>query len=401
VSASDRANALKASVTTISRNLMEYGETEGVVMVRARLKDPVNGFTGATRDVIAKAVNLLDGLWSSYLLLAGILEQASDLIARSGVFRNNDSAIQELLEGKSIELPLGHIPINARSLLASATRTERTSPDELLQAMEQQFGEAQDAINRITTLIAQSAPRLMAINQQFETLANWAKALGATSVLARDLGSVVAGLNTDPLGCAAELDRMEGTIDKQRAVLQSIEDERTSVSESLEQARKVVAELKDLAGRSSAAIEEARAKILHPEGLMQPVSDESIASLSAWLTTLECNVGAGRSSAAKVGLERWHAQSESLVTAQRQAYARNRAALDERADLKGRFRALQAKAGALAARNIPTDPVVQSLGLESETALNTVPIDLNRARRAVDSYESALSALGTQGNAHR
>lgn len=84
---------LRASVTTISRNLMDFGETEAVKTVRVRLKYPDNAYTGITKERVAKAIKTLDGLWDSYLLLARVVEQATDLVGKNGIFHNTEAEV--------------------------------------------------------------------------------------------------------------------------------------------------------------------------------------------------------------------------------------------------------------------------------------------------------------------
>jgi len=389
---------LRTSVTTISRNLMEYGETEVVKTVRVRFKDPANGYLGLTREKVAKAIKTLDGLWDSYMLLARIVEQATELNGKNGLFHNTEVEVQELLEGNSIELPAEHIPITSRGLLSAAGKVERVTPDELLQAMEQQFCEARNCINEISAVLAHTKPRLTAIRQQAATLVNWAKTLGAASRLPGDIEKVLSSLDSDPLGCAAEIDRLESDLGKERLLLQAIEEEHNATRQAIERARAMVSELRDLSARSAAAIEEARVKIRQPEGLVAPISEEAIASLSAWLDSLEGNAAAGHHSAVKVGMAKWQAESEIRLTAEREGYTKNRAALDERAELKGSFKALCVKAEALKAKGVPLGDTILGLALEAEHILHTIPFDLKSGRRAVEAYESALN---TQYNLYR
>jgi hypothetical protein len=377
---------------------MEYGETEAVKTVRVRFKDPVNGYTGVTRERVAKAVRTLDGLWDSYLLLARVVEQATDLNGKNSLFHSTEVEIRELLEGNSIELPAEHIPITSRGLLCTASKVERVTPDELLQAMEQQFCEARDCINEISGAIAHTKPRLTAIRQQTATLANWAKTLGTQGRPQDDIEKVLSSLDSDPLGCSAEIERLETEFSKERLLLQAIEEEHTATRQSLERARSIVSELKELSARSAAAIEEAREKIRQPEGLVLPISEEAISSLSAWLDSLEGNAAAGHYGAVKVGMAKWQAESQIRLTAEREGYTKNRAALDERAELKGSFKALCVKAEALKAKGVSLGDTLLGLALEAENILNTIPFDLKMGRRAVEAYESALN---TQYNLHR
>ncbi len=393
----EKLDDLRTSVTTISRNLMEYGETEVVKTLRARFKDPTNGYMGVTGEKVARAIKTLDGLWNSYLLLARVVEQATDLNAKNGLFRNTEDEVREVLEGDSIEMPAEHIPIASRGLLSTAAKVERITPTELLQAMEQQFCAARDCVNKISGAIASAKPRLTTIKQEAATLANLAKSLGATSRLPDHMEQVLGSLDSDPLGCAAEIDRLESELGKERILLEAIENERTETRKALERARSLVTELRELSARSTAAIEETKKRILQPEGLMLPISGEEVTSLAAWLDSLEGNAAEGRYGAVKVGLTKWVAESELRLTAEREAYAKNQAALDEIAELKGIFKALCAKAAALKAKGVSLSDSLRETADEAENILKTSPFDLKLGRCAVQAYESALNA---QTNLH-
>lgn len=394
----EKLDKLRASVTTISRNLMELGETEAVKTVRVRLKDTANGYTGVTREKVARAIKTLDGLWDSYLLLARVVEQATDLAGKNGLFHNTEGEVKELLEGDSIELPAEHIPITSRGLLSNANKVERVTPEEILLAMEQQFCDARDCVNETYGAIAQAKPRLAAIGQQAATLASWAKTLGTASQLPGNLEKVLANLDSDPLGCATEIDRLENEFDKERLLLQAIDEEHKATRQALESSRSMLNELRELSARSATAIDETKEKIRQPEGLVLPVSEEAVASLSAWLDSLEGNATAGRYSAVKIGTAKWQTECEALLAAEREGYTKNRAALDERAELKGIFKALYAKAEALKMKGVPLGDTLLELALEAEQALNIIPFDLKMGRRAVEAYESALN---TQYNLHK
>lgn len=275
---------------------------------------------------------------------------------------------------------------------------DRISPALLLQEMELQFCGARDCINEIFAVITQAKPRVTALEHQAATLANWAKTLGTASRLPDDLKKVLASLDSDPLGCTADIDRLENDLAKERILLQSVEEEHTSARHSLENARSMVQELRDLSVRSAAAVEESKEKINRPEGLVQPISEDAVDSLSAWLDSLEGNAAAGRYSAVKVGMSKWQSECVIRLTAEREGYTKNRMALDERTELKGSFKALCAKAEALKEKGVQLGETIAGLALDAEHTLNTIPFDLKMGRRAVEAYESALN---TQYSLHK
>jgi hypothetical protein len=66
--------------------------------------------------------------------------------------------------------------------------------------------------------------------------------------------------------------------------------------------------------------------------------------------------------------------------------------LDERADLRGRFSALQAKAQAFAARGVTLGETLQRLTEETEQALREKPFHAEQGRQLLAAYEIALAA---------
>ncbi|MFC5473565.1 hypothetical protein [Paraherbaspirillum soli] len=386
----EKLDALRISLTTISCNLLELADTETVKAARARLKDEVGGYAGLTRDKAAQAIKSLDALWNSYLLLARLFEQASDLNKRSGLFHHTEDQVRHLLEGLSVELRAEHIPITSRGLLSCADQIERATPQQVLDAMAQQFCDARDLLNTVSTAAGQAAPRLAALRQQAAELEIRAARLGTGYAAPARLDAVLNNAERDPLSCAAELERAASELEQQRLNLKNIEQQQAVSRAAIEHANGLLAELKDLAQRSAAAIEETRQKIHAPAGLILPVDDSVIDSLVIWLASIAQSVAAGRHDAVKVGLARWQAECSAQLTAARAAYAKNRLALDECAEINGRFQALRAKADALAARGAELDAALPAAMLNAKRALQSKPVDLPALRAAVGAYEASL-----------
>jgi hypothetical protein len=259
--------------------------------------------------------------------------------------------------------------------------------------MEQSFAEARDAVTVVADAISHVQPRLVALEREIARLDNLAKTLGmARPAPLANVSLPIARVASDPLGCATELAPIEDAVARWRTELQAIDADHTAILASLARGRVALAELRDLIARSAAAYAEAHQKLADSEGLVPPAGDEGVSSLDSWLRTLEQNAAAGRYEAVKVGMARWEQACNDHLEAARASSARNSAGLDERTDLRGRYRALCAKADALRGRGVALGDAAEAACGQGKSVLDAIPFDLRAARRVVEDLEAALSA---------
>ncbi len=380
-------------LTTISRNLMDLSEAESTKIIRARLKDPVNGYRGVTGEKAARAVEMIDHLLQQYALLAHVVDEAADLAKKSGIFRNNDARINDLLNGPSVVVTQEQVALHERGLLDDEQRVIRATPAEVLARMERSFVEARDMLAAITRAIAGVRPRAAALRDEIARLDNWAKSLGAMGTTASpDLLQALSDVERDPIGGMAGIVQLEEAVARRRDELQAIDAKHKTVLASIERGKAALSELQGLLVRSAAAFAEARETIADPAELAPPDSSDAAASLGEWLRTLEQNAAAGRFAAVKVGMAKWERECNDRLNAARTTYDRNRALLDERDDLKGRFRALCAKADALRGRGVNFGEAVENAARQAKVVLDATPFDMLAARRLVGAFEAAVSA---------
>lgn len=382
-----------AHVTTIGRNMTELAESESVKSVRARFKSVDQGYSGETLTRVIHAVQIIDQLWSNYLLLASVLKDARATLDKNSVFHNTEQETLDLLEGESVELPRQAIPLEQRGLLSAAEQVSKVAPSELLADMAVKFSEARKIFFEVARTEQEIRERVDGLVQQRSSLAAWATSLGMASPVSQDLEDLLIGLRTDPLACNARIEHLESELLAHRRILQVAEEQRNAVQQKLNSARTNLNELNDLVGRSRSALDEVRDTFLHPEGLLIPASDESLNALATWFDTLENNAKLGRYAAVKIGLEKWLAECQAKLAQEREIYTRNRAGLDERADLAGRFKALRAKSSAYLAQGMQLDATIQTLERDCEAVIALQPFDLKLSRRTLESYETALHAL--------
>ena len=127
----------------VSRNLGEMNELPALLRVKARLRAAPDFYAGETASRIGDALAALDDLWKDYLLLNALLDEAETLHKQSGLFHDHEAEIRELLHGRSITLPVAHVPLAERSLLTNAEHADKVAPEELLAAMNGLFAMAQ------------------------------------------------------------------------------------------------------------------------------------------------------------------------------------------------------------------------------------------------------------------
>jgi hypothetical protein len=383
----------KARVSTITSNLMDLYAAESTKAIRARLLDPAHGFAGETQTRAAHAIATLDDLVDLYTRLANVIDQASDLVKQGGVLRNNDERARALLNGQSITMHTEHVLLRNRGLLDDGDREVRATPAEALARMEQSFAAARDTLSAIADAMAHVQPRLAGVQRELATQDALAEMLGQTRPAALANASLpIARVESDPLGSVAELAPIEDAVARWRSELRAIDADHHAVLASLAAGKATLAELRDLVARSAAACVEASAKIADPAGLAPPANGDTVATLDSWLNSLEHNAAAGRFAAVKLGMAKWEQTCGDQLAVARANYDRNRAGLDERTELRGRFRALCAKADTLRRRGVPLGAAAEDASRQGMTILDAIPFDLPAGRRLVQAFEAALSA---------
>jgi len=372
----------------ISRNLMELSEAESTKIIRARLRNLGESYAGATKEKASRAIAIIDELLEQYALLAHVVDEASSLVG----IRKREERVKELLNGASVVLVTQQVAVRDRGLLDNARREVRATPAEVLATMEQSFAVARDALSAIVDAMTHVRPRVAALAQEIATLGHWATTLGAASVAPPTISAVLLRVESDPLGCAGEVSQVETAMIRWRAELQAIDAERKAIFVSIERGKAMLIELRDLLVRSRAAFTEARETLAYPESLVTPSDDGARESLAIWLQTLEQNAAVGNFAAVKVGMAKWEQKCSDLLNDVRTSYAHNTAGLDERAELRGRFKALCAKADILRGRGVVLGQTVDTLSRQAKDVLDTIPFDNQAGRRVVASFEAAVSA---------
>jgi predicted nucleic acid-binding Zn-ribbon protein len=389
---SQQVDQWKTWLNTITSNLLDLSAAESTKAIRARLADPAHDFSGITKEKAARGITTLDTVVDLYGRLTHVIDDASALVNKRDTLRIDEERARALLDGQSIVLQEQPVAVRDRGLLEDEYPEARMTPAQALAQMERSFAEARDAITAVADAMDHVQPRLAALNQEIARLDGLAETLGiARPAALADVSPPIARVESDPLGCATELAPIEDAVARWRIELKAIDADHKAVFASLERGRVALTELRNLIARSGAALKEAREKIADPEGLTPPAGDEVVSLLDSWLRTLDQHAASGRFAAVKVGLAKWEQACNGHLEAERASYARNSAGLDERTELRGRYRALCAKAVALQRRGVAIGEAAEAACRQGKSVLDAIPFDLRAGRRMVETLEAALS----------
>jgi hypothetical protein len=380
-------------LAVISRNLGEINELPALLRIKARLRATPDLYAGETASRIGDALAALDELWKDYLLLNALIDQAETLRKRAGLFHHHDAEIEQLLHGRSIVLPPAHVPLADRGLLTTSQRADKATPEELLAAMEAIFKIAKDTILALDAAEVRLRPKIEALAGEARTLAARANDLGAGSddivATAARLDGLGAGLVADPLGAERQIDEAGAVLADWRTRIEAEERARDALRAGVVAARKSLGELQDLSRQARAAHGASVAKVAM-SGLPPPTDVSVIAQFGTWLDALDATTRTPGWRTAQAGLDKWTASCLAHQVEERRIVAANTAPLAARDELRGRLKALRAKAMARSARGLRIDPATTRWADEAEDTLYRQPADLAKAAHLLAAYEAAI-----------
>jgi hypothetical protein len=389
-------------LAVVSRNLAEINELPALLRIKARLRAKPDAYAGETQTRIADALAALDVMWKDYLLLNALIDEADALHRQSSLFHDRAAEIRELLNGPSITMPVAHVPLAERSLLTSAERADKATPDELLAAMNAIFTITKDTILDLDGAEKRLPPRIAAISDEARGLSARAEALGEAGAgdilaIAARIEALGAETAADPLGAGRKLEETGSLLADWRTRLDAAERERYALGAALVDARQALQALEQLAAQTQAAHADSLAKIADHGTLPSPTESSVIAQFGAWLDQIETKHGSGDWRPAKAGLDRWVAACAAHQATERAILAANRAPLEARDELRGRLKALHAKADAHAARGVRFEENAMQLAERAKAILYSQPADLKQAADALAAYEAAINRAINRG----
>jgi hypothetical protein len=386
----DTLKELEAGLSSMSANLVEL---EAAAATHLAGTASLSGATGARAG---EALAIVGWLWSQYLCVQQVVQEARGLrSARRHPDRPQVDQVEQLLMGRSV--PVTPTPSAVGGQLGLPTTADPMSPGDLCRTMERALEAARTDITTIEAAWTEGLARLEGLTTSWQSLTAAAAGLDYEDdpdlISAGELVRAVAlAMSSDPLSQTEALDEAHARLDRVRSRLTVLAGRRDGLPARLDGAQRLMEAITELAAEGRAAGDRAREKIADPRGLESPLSaatlDDERRGLRPWLRRLSAAAAKGGWREADAGLDEWERSAgEARLAAQRVVDA-NSAPLNVRAELRGRLDGLSAKAARL---GLAEDPVVGAVRAQARAVLYSAPCDLHRADALVNSLAVTLS----------
>ncbi|WP_250008028.1 hypothetical protein [Actinoplanes sp. M2I2] len=378
---------LETAVTAIAANLVELDDNP------ARKELDRSRLTGRTATAWADATEALTELWEGYRLLTEVIARAAAMRDKRRPSDSDRTRFAHEVLGRSVTLSTKVVPLAQRGLLGPGQVHTTCTPAQLLSAMEAAFATAVGVATRAgeawDTLVPAAAEAASALENVRRLTRASAGSLTALDEADRRLGLFTATLATDPLGVE------ERDLAAVRSLIRRADAERTSAGELRETLTQRLADAHRLAADVDAAAEEARAAAEKAAGRFPPheIAAVPLASPRPDLVAIDALATAGHWSLISPRLAGWTRQARELLAVLRDGAARNAGLLATRNELRGRLDAYQAKA---LRHGLAEQAQLSPLAAAARDALYVAPCELSAARRAVNAYQDALTAMITR-----
>ncbi len=357
-----------------SRNVVELSELPAYLALKAQPG------TGRTLEASRALMATMDELWQSVLLIGAAIDRAA-AARQSGsrLWRGDEAAAETfaILEGESIEIPTGDMPVLNRGLLASARAAVKVTPQRLLDVMVEAFEKAKTSIEGLAAARAKFEAKRAEIAGMLSdlTAAGWP---AAPETQAR-LDAAQAAM--DPLGALEQIEALRGPL---VAAMQ----QRDAAVRELAAARADLAAL----GTLRQVLEDAVSSCRGATDRAVAVPDAAaMTELAAWLDRLARTLQSGQLKGFQVGLSRWRDLAATVRHDHEAALAAARGALTRRDELRGRFGALRAKQVARSARVGVPDAAADEIARQLQGLLFGTATPLQQAEQLMAQYEAALA----------
>jgi hypothetical protein len=387
----------KTKLQSAGDNLLALTQMSAYQRLRGEGGWPKPCLGGVTAERVGPALDGMNGLWSHYAALTGVIQRAQQLRASVTWLMPSPKVLVEighLLHGESVELSAVETPLSQRGLLTAGEVVRRRTPEQLLAEMTQAFQRAKDVVVAVDRTWDRLLPLLEGYDKDIAELEGLAGSVGEAAgpelAQARQhLAALRARVDEDPLGVSGEAATVASALDVVRSRLGKLARERDDVRARLGDARGVLRELEEAhrSAREAHAEREQKVQVDDAARLPRPLEDAEVAALAPWLDRLEGTAEQGRWQAAGVGLGKWLGIARQYIAAEQATRAANEAAVRARRDLRGLLDALRAKAQACGRSE---DAELAALGQEAWQLLHSRPTPLARAQRLVAEYESRL-----------
>jgi hypothetical protein len=387
----------KTRLQSAGDNLLALTQMSTYQRLRGEGGWPTPRLTGTTAAQVGPALDGMNGLWSHYASLTGVIQRAVDLRKSISWLMPSPRAlaeIEELLHGPSVELSAVELPLEKRGLLTAGEVVPKRTPAQLLKEMTDAFQQVKDLVIAVDKAWERLLPLLESYDQDAAELERRAGAAGeANHAELPWVRQRIAALRTqvegDPLGGNTECAMVASALEQVRSRLGKLARERDQIKVVLAEARRRLEELEESHRAAKQAYAERRQKVEVDDAtrLLQPPEDAEVAALEPWLRKLENTIEEGRWQAAGVGLDRWMGIARQYLAAEESARTANEELLAVRRDLRGLLDALRAKANACGRSE---EVELAALAQEAWQLLHSRPTPLARAQQLVTEYESRL-----------
>lgn len=383
----DALAAWNTRLAAVAENLLElqgdptYKSLTGGGAATARL-------SGATAARVEPALARMRAAFEQFGLLQATIDEAVRIRKTLPSIFGGDqkiAEIQQLLFGRSIELPKVDVALQQRTLLSGSQCAECVTPDELLAEMARVFAAARDAVTEVNQAWADLAAGIDGTAAHLERLKARAVSDSGLADAARGLAMVRDHLQADPLGALVELRSQVQPVlaDVGKTVAQADE-----VSNGILLARAQMAEVTTLHLAAVEAWNDARTKFVDCAALPSPAEGEKLDLLREWLDRLDRKHGEGMTHAVAIGLQHWKLAADEFSLRAKGVFEASESVANLRAELRGRLDALKAKARAY---GIAERPETTGLAQQAEALLYKRPTDLHQATAAVAAFERSVS----------
>lgn len=387
----------RKKIDLVGQNLMDLNSLPTYQRLSGVSGFPKVKLTGITQARVTPALAAMSDLFQDFDLLLNTIDQAVQLRKQVPRFLGSEQKVHEieqLLTGRSIQLPAVQTPLAQRGLLTAAETTNAITPEQLLAVMTNAFQVAKDVILSVDEAWSRLEPTL--VNAEAETLSlqTLADSLGQSSlselIVARQaIASLGISIESDPLGVSADFDKeIKPRIEQVKTTLAQLVKQQTQIRNDLAIAHNLLTQLAELHRQAETAFTESREKVVDHSTLQTPLAQEQLDALSQWLTKLETKFAEGLLNPVRVGLGNWNAKAQEYRAVEERAWTANKAPLETRQELRGRLDALKAKA---LARGLAEDATLSELAENAKQLLYTRPTALDKAAELVCQYEKRLN----------
>jgi hypothetical protein len=387
----------KQKIDLVGQNLIDLHGVSTYQRLAGLSGFPKLELTGVTQARVTPALEAMNELFQHFDLLAKTIDKALALRKQLSPLWISEQKIREIehiLTGASIHLAVVQIPLAQRGLLSAAVTANAIAPVQLLAAMTNAFDIAKNAVLEVDAAWLRLESAIAASEAEIVSLEKLAVSLGqgnfAQLSLARQKIIALGGkIERDPLGVSSEFDgEIIPLVAGVKARLAGLVQQEKEIALNFAIAHSLLSQLNQLHGQTVTIFSETKEKIADCSSLQAPLEQAQVDALSQWLRRLEIKLSENSLNSIRIGLENWIVKVKEYIAAEERVYAASKAALELRAELRGRLDALQAKA---LARGMAENAILSQLAAQAQRLLYTRPTFLAKAAELVTQYEKALN----------